>query len=315
MTDDAAFARGLARRGWRVVFHDGGGLIDVDMHDERRRRCGASGAARSRSRTSRRRPLLAADVALVWLVLALPVLRTAAGPPPSARPRAARRPDRARLSALAPSYATAGRRRSGSRRSRTPPPRCASGWSALRPPRAVARTGLRRREDQRADEGHQPTRAHHVLDRIRRQLARAGTRTPRWQRAPGGGERVREGARSRRTPPGAPRAAAGDSANAPPTKVITALPPRKPVQTGNACPTIAPATAAYPVHQSPRARAPDQARRSGAWRRRRRTPARRARRRAARARSRRPGCRRPCGNRSTPYERATGSDTGIAPSR
>ena len=50
MTDDAAFARGLARRGWRVGFHDGGGLIDVDMHESARRR-GASGAARSRCPT------------------------------------------------------------------------------------------------------------------------------------------------------------------------------------------------------------------------------------------------------------------------
>ena len=25
MTDDAAFARGLARRGWRVAFHDAAG--------------------------------------------------------------------------------------------------------------------------------------------------------------------------------------------------------------------------------------------------------------------------------------------------
>ena len=33
MTDDAALARGLAARGWRVAFHDGGGLIEVDMHD------------------------------------------------------------------------------------------------------------------------------------------------------------------------------------------------------------------------------------------------------------------------------------------
>src|SRR3712207_6868315 len=33
MTDDAALVRGLARRGWRVAFHDAGALIDVDMHD------------------------------------------------------------------------------------------------------------------------------------------------------------------------------------------------------------------------------------------------------------------------------------------
>src|SRR5829696_1281756 len=36
MTDDAAHARALARAGWRVAFHDGGGLIDVDMHESAR---------------------------------------------------------------------------------------------------------------------------------------------------------------------------------------------------------------------------------------------------------------------------------------
>src|SRR4051812_33200778 len=33
MTDDAAQARGLARQGWKIAFHDGGGLVAVDMHD------------------------------------------------------------------------------------------------------------------------------------------------------------------------------------------------------------------------------------------------------------------------------------------
>jgi len=52
---------------------------------------------------------------------------------------------------------------------------------------------------------------------------------------------------SRVTRAQAPRAiapATGDSVNPPPTKVITAFPPRKEAKTGKACPSIAPATAA-----------------------------------------------------------------------
>ena len=50
MTDDAAQARALARRGWRVAFHDAGDLLEVDMHDSGARR-GANGGGRSRSPT------------------------------------------------------------------------------------------------------------------------------------------------------------------------------------------------------------------------------------------------------------------------
>ena len=76
MTDDAAFARGLARRGWRVVFHDGGGLIDVDMHEsaaETWREWGRSIALPDVTSPAWR----AADVAVVWLTLGLPWLRLA----------------------------------------------------------------------------------------------------------------------------------------------------------------------------------------------------------------------------------------------
>ena len=51
MTDDAAQARALARRGWRVAFHDGGELIDGRHARLGAPRRGASGAARSRCRT------------------------------------------------------------------------------------------------------------------------------------------------------------------------------------------------------------------------------------------------------------------------
>ncbi len=78
MTDDAAFARSLARRGWRVAFHDGGGLIDVDMHEsgaETWREWGRSIALPGVTSPA----WAAADVAVVWLALGLPPLRVLAG--------------------------------------------------------------------------------------------------------------------------------------------------------------------------------------------------------------------------------------------
>jgi dolichol-phosphate mannosyltransferase len=106
MTDDAAFARGLARRGWRVAFHDGGGLIDVDMHEsaaETWREWGRSIALPDVTSPAWR----AADVGVVWLTLGLPWLRLASG--------RARRLDVALLAlrltmtaAVAPSYTRRG---------------------------------------------------------------------------------------------------------------------------------------------------------------------------------------------------------------
>jgi dolichol-phosphate mannosyltransferase len=106
MTDDAAFARALARRGWRVAFHDGGGLIDVDMHEsagETWREWGRSIALPGVTSPA----WAAADVAVVWLTLGLPPLRVLA--------RRARRLDwallalrGAMLAAVAPSYARRG---------------------------------------------------------------------------------------------------------------------------------------------------------------------------------------------------------------
>jgi dolichol-phosphate mannosyltransferase len=77
MTDDAALARALARDGWRVAFHDGRRLIDVDMHDS------AAGVwrewGRSLAMPDVTPPLWqAADLAVVWLALAQPVLRVVA---------------------------------------------------------------------------------------------------------------------------------------------------------------------------------------------------------------------------------------------
>jgi dolichol-phosphate mannosyltransferase len=78
MTDDAAQARALALRGWRVQVRGGGGLIAVDMHDSAAqvwREWGRSVALPDVTPPAWR----AADVALVWLTLGLPPLRLLAG--------------------------------------------------------------------------------------------------------------------------------------------------------------------------------------------------------------------------------------------
>jgi len=80
MTDDAALARGLAARGWRIAFHDAGSLLRVDMHESGRetwREWGRSIALADVTAPAWR----VADVAFVWLVLGLPWLRLAAGRP------------------------------------------------------------------------------------------------------------------------------------------------------------------------------------------------------------------------------------------
>jgi len=78
MTDDAALARALAADGWRVAFRDAGDLIEVKMHDsagEAWREWGRSIALADVEPPAWR----AADAAVVWLVLALPVLRALTG--------------------------------------------------------------------------------------------------------------------------------------------------------------------------------------------------------------------------------------------
>lgn len=77
MTDDAAFARSLARRGWRVAFHDAGSLLAVDMHEsgaETWREWGRSIALADVTSPAWR----AFDAAVVWLTLGLPPLRVLA---------------------------------------------------------------------------------------------------------------------------------------------------------------------------------------------------------------------------------------------
>jgi dolichol-phosphate mannosyltransferase len=78
LTDDAALARHLAGQGWRVGFLDGADAIDVRMYDS------AAEAWRCWGRslpmvdvTSRR--WLAADLVVVWLAQALPLVRVLTG--------------------------------------------------------------------------------------------------------------------------------------------------------------------------------------------------------------------------------------------
>ncbi|MGV9329929.1 glycosyltransferase [Streptosporangium sandarakinum] len=80
MTDDVALARKLATDGWSVGFLEAGGLLEVDMHSsaaEVWREWGRSLPLRDVTSPGRR----AADLAVVWLAAALPVLRLVAGRP------------------------------------------------------------------------------------------------------------------------------------------------------------------------------------------------------------------------------------------
>ncbi len=77
MTDDAALARALARAGWRVVFVDGTALVEVRMYASARetwREWGRSIALPGVTPPAWQ----AADLAVVWLAMALPVVRTLA---------------------------------------------------------------------------------------------------------------------------------------------------------------------------------------------------------------------------------------------
>ena len=80
MTDDAALARGLAGDGWRVAFRDASALLEVKMHDsaaEVWREWGRSLALPG----VEPRAWQGADLAVVWLTMALPELRALAGRP------------------------------------------------------------------------------------------------------------------------------------------------------------------------------------------------------------------------------------------
>ena len=80
MTDDAALARALAGAGWRIVFVDGTALVEVRMYASARetwREWGRSIALPDVTPPAWQ----AADLAVVWLAMALPVARTALGRP------------------------------------------------------------------------------------------------------------------------------------------------------------------------------------------------------------------------------------------
>lgn len=132
MTDDAALAGALARAGWRVAFHDGGGLVDVDMHDSAAgvwREWGRSLALPGVTPPARQ----AVELAVVWLTLGLPPLRVVTG--------RATRLDAALLAlrwsllpALAPAYVRRGPPFWGSPLA-DPAVAVRVTWSALRPAR------------------------------------------------------------------------------------------------------------------------------------------------------------------------------------
>lgn len=78
MTDDVAMGRGLAARGWRVRLLDGGPVLSVDMH-------GSAGEVwtewgRTLPMSDVTAPVTqAADLAVIWLAMALPGIRLATG--------------------------------------------------------------------------------------------------------------------------------------------------------------------------------------------------------------------------------------------
>jgi dolichol-phosphate mannosyltransferase len=78
MTDDVALARALRARGWDVAVHDGGDLLEVRMYESARETWREWG--RSIAMPDVTSPAwLAADVAVVWLAMALPLPRLLAG--------------------------------------------------------------------------------------------------------------------------------------------------------------------------------------------------------------------------------------------
>ncbi|MBB2914597.1 dolichol-phosphate mannosyltransferase [Streptosporangium becharense] len=80
MTDDVALARTLAAEGWSVAFLDAGGLLEIDMHSsaaEVWREWGRSLPLRDVTDPARQ----LADLGVIWLTTALPVLRLVTGRP------------------------------------------------------------------------------------------------------------------------------------------------------------------------------------------------------------------------------------------
>jgi dolichol-phosphate mannosyltransferase len=77
MTDDVALARALRARGWDVAVHDGGDLLEVRMYESARETWREWGRSIAMPDVTSR-AWLAADVAVVWLAMALPLPRLVA---------------------------------------------------------------------------------------------------------------------------------------------------------------------------------------------------------------------------------------------
>ena len=264
-----------------------------------------------------RAPWQAEDLAVVWLMLALPPLRLLArsapdrstsccspsGPPCSAA-------SRARTRSAAP--------RSGCRRWRIPRSPSRYTLSVLRPERrwrgrSYAR--LRRPPRSRSSPNSAPIIvistpvAITCVDRVDGELqrgegedARPGAPLERRRDADGRAQDERE----------QPRRAA--RARCPRRRSTSPTCRRGSARTRGTRGRPSPRRRRSTRPTSPRARARSPPRAPPSPRR-RRTRARRAATRAARARSRRPDCRRPCVWRSTPWRRATSSATGTEPRR
>jgi len=106
LTDDAAQVRALAAAGWEIAFRDGSALLEVRMHESLGELWREWGRSIALTDVTPRR-WQAADLAVVWLVMALPVLRAAAGRP-TRLDLALLAVRAALLAALAPTYAPRG---------------------------------------------------------------------------------------------------------------------------------------------------------------------------------------------------------------
>ncbi|MFC7640473.1 glycosyltransferase [Streptosporangium lutulentum] len=132
LTDDVALARNLAAGGWAVGFLDASGLLEVDMHES------AAEVWREWGRSLPLRDVTGAgwqvaDLTVIWLTTALPVLRLAAG-----------RPTRLDLALLAVRFLVTGALRGGYTR---------PGPGVLLSPAGPA-------DGRTADAGHAPSGAH-----------------------------------------------------------------------------------------------------------------------------------------------------------
>ena len=241
LTEDVALARSLRGAGWRIGFVDAADLLDVRMYESARETW--DGWGRSLMGPDVHGPLRQlGDVALLWLAVALPLPRLVAATWRPGRRGAPRDPPRARRRARP--RLPAPRRRVLARAAARRPRRAAADLvrpaAHARVARAPLSAGAHRRSANRAPMRHMsPPVAATRPAGSNRSWSAGKPKTP--MRAPHASDRATDTATKSAS---ATPAASGLRANAPPTKVITDFPPRKPAKSGKAWPTIAPATPA-----------------------------------------------------------------------